>query len=306
MNTTQTHQGERVLERPTDPLGDGREPSARQSLTRRFARDWVGMVSVGVVSGMLVVLIAAPILPVHDPLAQDLAAMLRSPGAPGHPLGTDQFGRDLLSRLIWGGRVSVVIAAVATALSMGIGVPVGLASGYLSGRFDAVIMRMTDMMLAFPYLLLALVVVAARGPGLTNTLLAVAITNIPFYVRMVRSIVVTVSHQPYVEASVAIGASKLWTLRRAIFPAIVPYITVSATLSAGWLILAASALSFLGLGAQPPQPEWGAMLGDARNYVFIAPHMAIIPGLAIFVLVMALNMAGEALRDALDVELQSR
>jgi peptide/nickel transport system permease protein len=260
----------------------------------------------GTVAAIVLVLVAAPLLPLQDPLAQDLAATLQPPGSPGHRLGTDQFGRDLLSRIVWGGRISVFIAVVATTLSMGIGVPVGMASGYFLGRVDTIIMRLTDMMLAFPYILLALVIVAARGPGLANTLVAVAITNIPFYIRMIRSIVITISHQPYVEASVAIGAGPGRILRRVVFPAMVPYITVSATISAGWLILATSALSFLGLGAQPPQAEWGAMLGDARNYILIAPHIAIIPGIAIFVLVMALNLAGDALRDALDVELRDK
>jgi peptide/nickel transport system permease protein len=164
-------------------------------------------------------------------------------------------------------------------------------------------MRATDMMLAFPYILLALVIVAVRGPGLLNALVAVAVTNIPFFVRVIRGIVLTIVHQPFVEASLAMGGTTVHVLRKAIFPSLVPYIVVAFTTDVGWLILETSGLSFLGLGAQPPLPEWGAMLAEARPYIVIAPHVALIPGLAIFLLVVSLNLAGDLLQDVLHVEL---
>jgi peptide/nickel transport system permease protein len=269
-----------------------------------LTRDRVGLAGQIVVATFILVVVMAPVLPLPNPLGQHMTAALRHPGTPGHPLGTDQFGRDLLSRVIWGGRISITVGIVASLVAVGIGVPVGMASGYLGGRFDSVIMRTTDMLLAFPYILLALVVVAVRGPGLLNALIAVAITNVPFYLRVTRSIVVTVAHQQFVESSLAAGATTGRILRTAILPAMIPYITVAFTVSVGWLILEASSLSFLGLGAQPPLPEWGAMLAEARTYISIAPQVVIIPGLAIFLLVISLNLAGDSLRDALDVQLK--
>ena len=282
-----------------------REPETRSRVVlRRITRDRVGMIGFVVVAGFVLAALAAPFLGLPDPVARNMTVALKPPGSPGHLLGTDQFGRDLLSRVVWGGRISITVGIIASLVAVGVGVPLGMASGYLGGRVDSLVMRLTDMMLAFPYILLALVVVAARGPGLQNALIAVAITNIPFYLRVTRSIVVTVAHQLFVENALAMGATTGRILRTAIFPAMIPYITVAFTVSVGWLILEASSLSFLGLGAQPPLPEWGAMLADARTYISIAPFVVIIPGLAIFLLVINLNLAGDTLRDALDVELK--
>jgi peptide/nickel transport system permease protein len=280
-------------------------PKTRSEVVlRRISEDRVGLAGLALVGAFIIAVLLAPFFPLPDPLAQNMTMALKAPGVAGHVLGTDQFGRDLLSRVVWGGRLSITVGIVASLIAVGVGVPLGMASGYLGGRFDSVIMRSTDMMLAFPYILLALVVVAARGPGLINALVAVAITNIPFYLRATRGIVVTVAHQQFVDSALAMGATTGRILRTAILPAMVPYITVAFTISVGWLILEASSLSFLGLGAQPPQPEWGAMLAEARTYIAIAPHVVIIPGLAIFLLVINLNLAGDALRDALDVELK--
>jgi peptide/nickel transport system permease protein len=208
-----------------------------------------------------------------------------------------------LSRLIWGGRISIAVGIIASLVAIGVGLPVALISGYMGGRLDSFIMRTTDIMLAFPYILLALVIVGISGPGLLNALLAVAIANIPFFVRMIRSIVLTISHQPFVEATVAVGATTVYVLRKAILPSLTPYLVVAFTTDVGWLVLETSGLSFLGLGAQPPLPEWGAMLAEARPYLVIAPHVAVIPGLAIFLLVVSLNLTGDLLQDVLDVEL---
>ena len=275
----------------------------RRRIFRKLIRDRAGLLGVSVLMAIVAAVVLAPLIGIPDPLDQDLSAALRGPGTPGHPLGTDQFGRDLLSRLLWGGRISLAIAVVASAVALGIGVPLGMISGYVRGPLDSLIMRSTDLMLAFPYILLALVIVAVRGPGLGNALIAVAITNVPFFVRVTRGIVLTIAHQPFVEAEVALGANTGRILRKAILPAMVPYITVAFTVSVGWLMLEASALSFLGLGAQPPLPEWGAMLAEARTYILIAPHLVLIPGLAIFLVVISLNLSGDSLRDALDVEI---
>ncbi len=282
-----------------------RQPKTRLELMlHKIGRDRVGLVGATVLALIILGVLVTPVLRLPDPLTQDVTASLKPPGSPGHLLGTDQFGRDLLSRVMWGGRISITVGIMAGLLAAGVGVPVGMVSGYLGGRLDLVIMRTTDLMLAFPYILLALVIVAARGPGLTNALIAVAITNIPFYVRLMRGIVITVAHQLFVESALAMGATTGRILRKAILPAIVPYITVAFTMNVGWFILETSSLSFLGLGAQPPLPEWGAMLAEGRTYILFAPHLAIIPGSAIFLLVLSLNLLGDALRDFLDVELK--
>ncbi|HEV8353680.1 MAG TPA: ABC transporter permease [bacterium] len=280
------------------------EPNrASRGWSRKVRRNLAGLFGIVVLAAIVVVLLLAPLLRLPDPLAQDLTASLEPPRTPGHLLGTDQFGRDLLSRLIWGGRISIAVGIIASLVAIGVGLPVALISGYMGGRLDSFIMRTTDIMLAFPYILLALVIVGISGPGLLNALLAVAIANIPFFVRMIRSIVLTISHQPFVEATVAVGATTVYVLRKAILPSLTPYLVVAFTTDVGWLVLETSGLSFLGLGAQPPLPEWGAMLAEARPYLVIAPHVAVIPGLAIFLLVVSLNLTGDLLQDVLDVEL---
>jgi len=275
-----------------------------RSSLRRIARDGVGLAGATFVLLVIALVFLSPFLGLPDPLAQDLTINLRPPGTSGHPLGTDQYGRDLLSRVLWGGRFSIAMGAIASLMAIGVGVPLGMVSGYLGGRLDSIVMRTTDLLLAFPYILLALVIVAARGPGLFNALVAVAITNVPFFVRVMRGIVLTIRHQPFIEASIALGATTPRILRRAILPSLLPYITVAFTTNVGWLILETSGLSFLGLGAQPPLPEWGSMLAEGRTYIGIAPHVVIIPGFAIFLLVFNLNLAGDLLRDLLDVELK--
>jgi peptide/nickel transport system permease protein len=219
-------------------------------------------------------------------------------------LGADAYGRDILSRLIYGGRISLVVGFSASIIALGIGVPLGMISGYRGGLFDGVTMRLVDMMLAFPYILLAIVIVGALGPGLRNTLIAVSVTSIPFYLRVMRSTVLSVRGLAYVESARAIGASDKRIILTAILPSILPYVIVSFTISVGWLILEAAGLSFLGLGAQPPRAEWGAMLAEHRQYITIAPHTVYIPGLVILIVVIGLNLFGDALRDALDVTLK--
>ena len=276
----------------------------RHVIARRLWRDKLGTAA-GVVFLLIVLAtIAAPVVAPTDPDKVGLSTRFAPVGSEGHLLGADAFGRDLLSRIIWGGRASLMVGLAATFIATSIGITLGMASGYFGGWLDTLTMRVTDVLLAFPYILLAIVIVAGLGPGLFNAMLAVAISGIPFYIRLMRGMVLSMRQQQYVEAATAMGATNGRILRLAILPSILPYIIVSFSINVGWLILEAAGLSFLGLGAQPPTSEWGAMLAEARDYVTVAPHAAIVPGLAIFIVVICLNLFGDALRDALDVRLR--
>jgi peptide/nickel transport system permease protein len=285
-------------------------PPARFNLRRehpalwRFFRHRVGVLGAVIVLLVTLAAVLAPIVAPRDPLAQNLLWRFAGPGDQGYVLGADAFGRDMLSRLIWGGQISLVIGVVASVVALGIGVPLGMIAGYRGGVFDTVVMRILDMLLAFPYILLAIVIVGALGPGLTNTIIAVAVTNIPFYARVMRGITVSVKQAQFIDAAVALGATETRILRTAIFPAILSYVIVAFTISVAWLILEGASLSFLGLGAQPPSPEWGAMLAESRQYVNIAPHTVLLPGLMLLLVAAGLNLFGDALRDALDVTLK--
>jgi peptide/nickel transport system permease protein len=291
-------------------LAGDRVKPARRTFRREHPAVWRFLHHrTGMAGGLLVLLVVAgsvgaPVIAPRDPIAQNLLARLAPIGEQGYVVGADAFGRDMLSRLLWGGQISLVIGLVASVAAMSVGVPLGMLAGYRGGWFDTITMRGVEMLLAFPYILLAVVIVGALGPGLTNAIIAVAITNVPFYARLMRGIVVTVSHQQFVEATVSVGAGDAYILRRAIFPAVLPYVIVAFTMSVAWLILAGASLSFLGLGAQPPSPEWGAMLAESRQYVNIAPHTVLLPGLMLFLVAVGLNLFGDALRDALDVTLK--
>jgi len=250
--------------------------------------------------------VAAPLLTPHDPDQVNLALRIKPPGTAGYTLGSDIYGRDLLSRLIWGGRVSLAMGLAAMVLSASVGITFGVLAGYLGGRLDTVVMRIVDIMLAFPYILLAIVIVATLGPGLLNTMLAIGIAGIAFYVRVMRGVVVSTREEVFVDATRALGATDQYIMLRTILPALVPYIIVVCSLNVGFLILEAASLSFLGLGAQPPTAEWGAMLSESRQYVTVAPHVVLIPGSMILLVVVGLNIFGDALRDALDVRLQAQ
>jgi peptide/nickel transport system permease protein len=280
------------------------DPRHRHVVLTRLWRNKVGVAGGVLVLVIALAAVAAPLVSPYDPDHVDLPLRMKPPGTTGHLLGTDIYGRDLLSRLIWGGRISLTMGLAATLFSASIGVTFGIASGYLGGPFDAVVMRIVDVMLAFPYILLAIVIVATLGPGLVHTMLAVGIAGIAFYVRVMRGVVVTLREAAFVEATRALGGTDLYIMRRAILPSLVPYIIVLCSLNVGFLILEAASLSFLGLGAQPPTPEWGAMLSEARQYVTVTPHVVIIPGIAILLVVVGLNLLGDALRDALDVRLK--
>jgi peptide/nickel transport system permease protein len=286
------------------PLAERQSFARRHRVLWRLWRRKLGLVGLAIVVLVALAALFAPWVAPHDPLAQDLRQRFARPGTHGYLLGADAFGRDILSRLIYGGRISLVVGFSASIVALGIGVPLGMLSGYRGGLLDGVMMRVVDVLLAFPYILLAIVIVGALGPGLRNTLIAVSVTSIPFYLRIMRSAVLAVKGLTFVDAARAIGATDSRIMWTAILPAILPYVIVSFSISVGWLILEAAGLSFLGLGAQPPKAEWGAMLAEHRQYITIAPHTVYIPGLIILIVVIGLNLFGDALRDALDVTLK--
>jgi len=256
------------------------------------------------IGGGIVVLVSAvgfcaPFLAPYDPVSQDLYSRLQPPSL-GHILGTDDFGRDIFSRIIYGSLISIRIGVVTVLGAAIIGTLLGLWSGYKGGWSDVLIMRFVDIMLAFPSILLAIAIVAITGPGINNVILAVSIVMIPQFARLVRSSVLAIKELPFVEAEEAMGAGKLRILIFAILPNCITPIVVQSTLSMGTAILDAAGLSFLGLGAQPPMPEWGAMLAGGRSLIFEAPWIMTFPGLSIFILVLSFNLFGDGLRDALD------
>jgi len=259
----------------------------------------------GAVIGSVIVLIFVAIalfadaLSPHDPLAQDLSHRLEAPSAT-HWLGTDDFGRDVLSRVLHGSRVSLRLGLVAVAVALLVGGTIGLLAGYYGGWLDLIAMRFMDLMLAFPSILMAIVVVAILGPSLTNAMIAVGIMAVPQYARIVRASVLSVRGLEYVQASRALGAADPRILARAILPNIAGPIIVTASLGLATAILDAAGLSFLGLGAQPPIPEWGSMLSQGRELVLIAPWVLTAPGVAVFLAVLGFNLVGDALRDLLD------
>ena len=249
--------------------------------------------------------IFAPQVAPHDPYKQDFSAGNLPPLSPDHVLGTDDLGRDTLSRLIYGGRSSLTAGLIVVALSASIGVTLGLISGFYGGLVDSIIMRLVDILYAFPFLILAIAVVAILGPGLFNVMIVLGSISWIEYSRVVRSVVLQIKVQDYVLASRALGASNFRIMFWHILPNCVSIIIVQATFSVAGQIIAAAALSFLGFGAQPPEPEWGAMLNAAQRFIRVTPVMSILPGTAIILVVIAINLIGDALRDALDPNTQT-
>jgi peptide/nickel transport system permease protein len=255
---------------------------------------------------LLVALVSllAPALAPRDPIETNLAQRLAPIGTPGYPLGADDLGRDILSRLIWGGRISLIIGFSAVMVAMVLGILIGLVAGFFGGWLDALIMRLIDILLAFPAILLAITIVASLGPGLRNSMLAVSLVGIPYYARIVRGSVLSLREQEFVHAARLIGATNLRIIAQHVLPNTLAPLIVAATLDVGFMITAAAGLSFLGLGAQPPTAEWGVMLSQGRQFIRNAPHVSIVPGTAIFLVILALNFLGDGLRDALDPRLR--
>jgi len=277
---------------------DAGEPPWQRAL-RRLVKRRAAMIGLAVVLLFVLLAAAAPLISPYDPLATSWT-MVRKPPSAAHLFGTDEIGRDVLARIIWGTRASLLAGLLSVSLAMAIGVPLGLVTGYAGGVLDGTVMRFIDAMLAIPFLILAIALAAFLGPSLSNAMIAIGISQMPIFVRMTRGQVLSVKHEDYIEAARAVGNPHPRIMLRHIFPNIVPPILVQATLATATAIIAEASLSFLGLGQQPPNPSWGSMLNTARNYMSQAPWMALWPGLAIFSLVLSLNLFGDGLRDALD------
>jgi peptide/nickel transport system permease protein len=279
-------------------LSDELESPARRAWRRLLKRK--GAV-VGLVVIVLFILLAlsAPLISPYDPIATSWS-LVRKPPSALHWFGTDDLGRDILVRTIYGARASLMAGAISVGIALGVGVPLGLLSGYRGGFIDALISRITDAMLACPFLILAIALSAFLGPSLGNAMIAIGITTTPIFIRLTRGLVMNVKVEDYVEAARAMGNPRWRIALFHILPNIMPALLVQATLSIAAAIIAEAALSFLGLGQQPPAPSWGSMLNAAQRFLTNAPWMAIWPGLAIFLVVLSFNLVGDGLRDALD------
>lgn len=270
------------------------------SLTlRRLSRSPGAVAGAALVLLFIFISIAAPIITPHDYEAADFGRVRQAPST-AHWMGTDELGRDLFSRLLFGARLSLTVGLISVGIGVVVGGPLGLVSGYLGGRIDQVIMRIMDVMLAFPSILLAILMVAAFGPSLNNAMIAIGVVSIPIYARLIRSSTLTIKEELYIEASRSMGTTAQRILFRHVLPNTIAPIVVQSTLQIAVAIQASAALGFLGLGAPPDVPEWGNMLQKGRTYILSAPHIVIFPGLAIMFVVLGFNLMGDGLRDALD------
>lgn len=267
--------------------------------TRRFLHNRGAVIGLVLAVVLVLAAVLAPWLAPYPPDAQDLRSRLRPP-SPEHWFGTDEFGRDVLSRVLFGARISLLTGLVPVATGLVIGTAIGLLAGFYRGWLDDVLMRAMDVLLAFPSLLLALAVVGTLGPGLVNAVIAVAIVSVPGYARLARSVVIAAREEEYVHAARALGAKDPRLLLRHVLPATVGPLTVQATLGIGFAILSMAGLSFLGLGVQPPTPSWGGILAEGREFLRTAPFMTNFAGLAILVTVVGFNLLGDGIRDVLD------
>jgi len=272
-------------------------------LWRRLRRNRAAVVGAGIVLVFVLLGVLAPVLVPYNPIQGSLNDRLL-PFSGTHWLGTDELGRDLLSRILYGARVSLQIQIVAVVLALIVGVLLGSLSGYLGGYVDSLIMRCMDILLAFPGIFLALGIIAALGPGLVNLMFAAGISSIPQFARIVRASILSLKEREFVEAALALGSGSNRVMFRHLLPNCLAPIIVQSTLRMATVLLTASGLSFLGLGVQPPTPEWGAMLSNSRSYLVVAPHVATIPGVAIMVVVVGFNLFGDGLRDTLDPRLR--
>jgi peptide/nickel transport system permease protein len=274
------------------------ESPMRRAL-RRLRRRKGAVVGLVVIALFVVLAVFAPLISPFDPAAQSWTAVRKAPSAL-HWLGTDDVGRDVLARVIYGARASLLAGVISVAIAVSIGVPLGLIAGYVGGLTDALLSRITDAMLAVPFLILAIALAAFLGPSLGNAMIAIGVTTTPIFIRLTRGQVMAVKVEDYVEAARAIGNPPWRIALYHILPNILPALLVQATLSIAAAIIAEAALSFLGLGQQPPAPSWGSMLNSAQRFLTNAPWMAVWPGLAIFLTVLSFNLVGDGLRDALD------
>jgi peptide/nickel transport system permease protein len=272
---------------------------------RRLARNRLALAGGIVLLLILCLALVTPLLPLLDPDVTNTSNRFRPPLSEGALLGTDHLGRDLLSRLAWGTRLSLGVGFVAATIAATIGAGIGIVAGYFGGRIDNGIMRGVDMLMAFPSILLALAIVAALGPGLFNALIAVAAVNVPFFARNIRGITVSLANKEFVDAARLAGLSDTQIILTEILPNVIPVIVIAMSTTIGWMILETAGLSFLGLGSQPPQADLGSMLGEARSALITNPHTSIVPGIMILIIVMSVNLLGDGIRDSLDPRLKS-
>jgi glutathione transport system permease protein len=270
---------------------------------RRLRRRHTALVAAGIIVFVVLAAVLAPYIAPYDPAAADYDALLQGPTL-AHLAGTDSYGRDILSRIIWGGRVSLAVGLISALVGGLIGTVMGLVSGWSGGWVDALLMRLCDVLFAFPGLLLAIAVVALLGPGVANVIWAVAVFSVPVFARLVRGSTLVLKQTQYVQAARSIGVSRFKLILHHVLPGALPAVIVYMSLRIGSAILVGAALSFIGLGAQPPSSEWGAMLADGRSYLGVADHLTLFPGLAIFIVVLSFNVLGDGLRDALNQKLQ--
>ena len=284
-----------ALPAPADALRvSPRAPPFRRLVRRRGAA--VGLAAIAFFVGLALL---SPLVAPYDPLATSWTAIRQAPSA-AHWFGTDEIGRDVLSRVIWGARASLLAGVVSVLISLSIGVPVGLLAGYAGGRIDTLISRLTDAVLACPFLILAIALAAFLGPSLTNAMIAIGVSATPVFVRLTRGQTMAIKAEDFILAARAIG-NRPWRVALVhVLPNAAPALIVQATLAIAAAVIAEASLSFLGLGQQPPAPSWGSMLNTAKNYIDNAPWMAIWPGVSIFVLVLSFNLVGDGLRDAMD------
>ena len=285
-----------------DPTLATLSPRARRRriLRRRFMRRPFAIVGLVVALAFVLAAIFAPLVAPYSASATDFNATLAPPFSHGHLLGTDELGRDQLSRIIWGSRASIQAGVLSTTLAMVIAVPIGIVAGYYRGWIDPVIARLTDVLLAFPFLVLAVGLAAILGPSLTNATIALGLGAVPVLIRIARGEALALREEDYVRAAVANGAGDVSILARHVLPNMLSTLIVQATVTIPAAIIGEAVLSFLGLGVQPPTPSWGVMLADAQSYVSQAPRLAIFPGVAVFLCSLSFNLLGDGLRDTLD------
>ncbi|WP_031305716.1 nickel transporter permease [Brevibacillus panacihumi] len=272
-------------------------------MVSRFKKNKRAMVGFWMVVFCVAVALLAPWVAPYDPIEQNMQIMLEGPSL-NHPFGTDEFGRDILSRIIHGTQISLMTGIVGVLIAVILGVALGTISGYFGGLADTLIMRIMDIFMAFPSFLLALAIVSVLGPGMINVMIAIGIFSVPTFARLSRSSVISIKDKEYIEAVKAMGGSHLHIIIKHVIPNSIAPIIVLSSMRIATAIITAAGLSFLGMGAQPPTPEWGAMLSTGREYLRVAPHVSTMPGLAIMFLVLGFNMLGDGLRDALDPKMK--
>jgi len=277
----------------------------RRSAASRIVSNPLSLAGVLIIGALIALTVLAPYLAPYDPIKTDLGSRLQPPSR-AHLFGTDQLGRDILSRILYGTRISLRIAILTAVIATSIGAPLGIVTGYFRGRVDDLLMRVTDMFMAFPRLILAMAIAAALRPTLENVIIAISLATWPAYARLARSVALALREENYVEAARAIGADPLRVLARHVLPGVISPLTIQVSLDMGGIILTAAGLGFIGFGAQPPTPEWGVMISDGRNYITQEWWVSTFPGIAISLVVLGFNMLGDGIRDVMDPRLRSR